>query len=878
VTSNTSWTATKSASWVTITGGASGSGNGIVTYSVAENLNTTSRKSTITVNGNVFTINQSGAPPAVTISPASTTVPYHGAVESFTVSSNTTWSATTTDSWITVTSGQSGSLNGTVGFSVSVNPLAVQRSGAITVNGIAFGITQGGSPGGPFVATSGDDFFTLGPAFGDLLEDGLAGFDTVIFPPGIRPQDLELTDTLGPDFLVQVGEIGSLQLSNFERLQFADGAILSLETIGEVMSWGTYVDAARISPGAGRDSDLPSRVDISSQSEFGPPSLESVIAMDAGGGHALAVSAFGRVFAWGRNHRGQLGIGTTIDTTSPQQVDLGGALAGKRVIAVAAGEDFSLALTDEGRVYSWGSNQRGQLGNGTTTDSSVPVAVDASGALSGKTITKIAAGLGHAVALASDGKVITWGFNSNGQLGIGSAATQVLVPTAVESTGVLAGKSVTAIAAGYFHSLALGANGHIYAWGFNFIGQLGDGSTDDRSVPVEVARTGPLSDQTVSAIAAGGYHSLAATSAGNVVSWGDYIQFVTPGDGGELLPVAVPLAGARVAKLAAGLFYSVALTDDGRILSWGESRYGQLGIGQSGEDSFPVEAETRGWLAGRRVRDIAAGNRHTIALTDTVYLQPDIEVRSGGLLLLNGGPASVFPTTVVGQASESTTLGVMNQGRLQLDGFTVRLGGDHPEDFGFDDMLNGLGFRDLAEVAVRFQPRAAGLRRATLEITSNDPNESPFTIALNGDGVTAQAAANAVIGEAGLTEADADLDAQPFNDGVPNLLKYAFNMNLAGPDAGTLPPGTGASGLPSITTPDDAPLGTLRFEFLRRKGSGLVYTPKKSTTLDGPSWTPLTASPVVTSINDQWERVAYTEAPDPIPAPACFGRVEVSIP
>jgi hypothetical protein len=134
------------------------------------------------------------------------------------------------------------------------------------------------------------------------------------------------------------------------------------------------------------------------------------------------------------------------------------------------------------------------------------------------------------------------------------------------------------------------------------------------------------------------------------------------------------------------------------------------------------------------------------------------------------------------------------------------------------------------------------------------------------------------VAAASLTGNDALPGATPFNDGVSNLLKYAFNMNLAGPDASTLPPGTGISGLPSITTPDAAPTGTLRFEFLRRKGSGLVYAPQKSTTLDSPIWSPLAATPVVTSIDDQWERVVYTEAPDPIPAPACFGRVEVVIP
>jgi alpha-tubulin suppressor-like RCC1 family protein len=663
-------------------------------------------------------------------------------------------------------------------------------------------------------------------------------------------------------------------------LEFADGTVISLENIGEVMTWGTYVTTNGLSPGPGLNADSPCRLALSVQPEFGPPSMESAIAVAAGGGHALAVSAFGRVFAWGANDSGQLGTGTTDDATSPQQVDLSGALAGKRVVAVAAGEDFSLALTDEGKIYAWGENQLGQLGNGNNTDSLVPVAVDASGALSGKTIIRIAAGTGHALALSSDGTVFAWGSNFAGQLGTDSAAAQVPIPTAVVSTGVLAGIAVTSIAAGNSHSLALGDDGHVYAWGFNTTGQLGDDSTTNRAVPVEVDRTGPLAGQTVSSIAAGGYHSLAATSTGHVVSWG-LNTVLQLGVSGELLvpvPVAVPMGGTHITKLAAGWFYTIALTNDGRVFSWGQNSVGQLGIGESGGNSLPVEVEARGWLAGRPVRDIAAGNEHSIALTDTVHLDPDIEVRTGGSLLLNGGPELILPTTVVGETSGNITLGVLNEGRLPLGGFTVSLVGDHPEDFDSDDMLIDLEFRNFAEVGVRFQPQAAGIRRATLEITSNDPNESPFVIDLSGQGITAQAAADAVVSAAGLTGTDAEFNATPFNDGVENLLKYAFNMNLAGPDASTLPPGTGTSGLPSITTPEAAPTGTLRFEFLRRKGSGLVYAPQKSTSLDGTGWSPLTATPVVTSIDDQWERVVYTEAPDSIPAPACFGRVEVVIP
>lgn len=168
----------------------------------------------------------------------------------------------------------------------------------------------------------------------------------------------------------------------------------------------------------------------------------------------------------------------------------------------------------------------------------------------------------------------------------------------------------------------------------------------------------------------------------------------------------------------------------------------------------------------------------------------------------------------------------------------------------------------------------AGTTIVTLNVTDDDGASAETTVSVSLD-----PGLSAAFSAAGLSGSDALPDAQPFDDGVPNVLKYAFNMNLAGPDTSGLAPGTGTSGLPSITTPEEAPQGTLHFEFLRRKGSGLVYTPQKSTTLDGSGgWSSLAATPVVTSINDQWERVTYTEAPDPVPATSCFGRVSVSVP
>jgi len=137
---------------------------------------------------------------------------------------------------------------------------------------------------------------------------------------------------------------------------------------------------------------------------------------------------------------------------------------------------------------------------------------------------------------------------------------------------------------------------------------------------------------------------------------------------------------------------------------------------------------------------------------------------------------------------------------------------------------------------------------------------------------------DAAMTTAGLTGPNAALDATPYQDGVKNLLKYAFNMNLSGSDSATMPPG-GSRGLPGITAQPNGGASIFRFEFLRRKNSGLIYTPQKSGELANPaSWVPLTDLPTVISIDATWERVIYEEPYDTAAIPRCFGRVQVTLP
>jgi hypothetical protein len=130
---------------------------------------------------------------------------------------------------------------------------------------------------------------------------------------------------------------------------------------------------------------------------------------------------------------------------------------------------------------------------------------------------------------------------------------------------------------------------------------------------------------------------------------------------------------------------------------------------------------------------------------------------------------------------------------------------------------------------------------------------------------------------AGLTGPDTAPTAMPFSDGVENMLKYAFNMNLSGPDFSSLTPGSGNSGLPVFDFDESGPSAEFKVEFVRRKGSGLVYTAKRSFTLYAP-FTPMSGAVTVTTIDDQFERVTVSEPCDPATTPRCFGFVEVTAP
>ena len=164
-------------------------------------------------------------------------------------------------------------------------------------------------------------------------------------------------------------------------------------------------------------------------------------------------------------------------------------------VQLSAGHRHTCAIASDNKAYCWGQNTYGQLGNGTTSNSSTPVAVSASGVLAGKTIKQISSSGYHSCAIASDDKVYCWGFNNRGQLGDGTT-TNSNVPVAVNTSGALAGKTISQLSANGYHTCVIDSDGKAYCWGLGLSGQLGQGTATDSSVPVAVNTSGVLAGKT----------------------------------------------------------------------------------------------------------------------------------------------------------------------------------------------------------------------------------------------------------------------------------------------------------------------------------------------------------------------------------------------
>ncbi|CAE7828881.1 UVR8, partial [Symbiodinium necroappetens] len=289
-----------------------------------------------------------------------------------------------------------------------------------------------------------------------------------------------------------------------------------------------------------------------------------LVPLAAGGGHTVVVSNLGQIWAAGNNGYGQLGTGGTVKQHAFVQV----AFGGKKIVAVVAGYGHTAAITNSGELWTWGRNGAGQLGIGDTADRHDPVKVS----VKGQKIVAVAAGEKQTAAITDSGELYTWGHNGAGQLGVGDTKDRH-APVKVSVNG----QKIVAVAAGKKHTAAITDSGELWTWGHNGVFQLGIGDTTNRHAPVKVSVNG----QKIAAVAAGDYHTAAITDSGELWTWGYNVfgQLGVGDTTNHHAPVKVSVNGQQIVAVAAGYFHTAAITDSGKLWTWDNNDAGQLGIG-----------------------------------------------------------------------------------------------------------------------------------------------------------------------------------------------------------------------------------------------------------------------------------------------------------
>lgn len=323
------------------------------------------------------------------------------------------------------------------------------------------------------------------------------------------------------------------------------------------------------------------------------PSVAHAATIAVGSYHTCAIGEAERelrCWGWSSNSRLGNGTGREVDRAAPWPVSP--TVPAWR--AVASGENHSCGIALSGRVYCWGYNGNGELGDGTTTTRSSPVAVVGLGT----DVARISVGWFHSCALMRSGRINCWGYGAQGQLGSGQTANQT---TPGEVSGIV---TAVDIGAGGQHTCAALNDGAVKCWGLNTSGQIGDGTGTSRIIPV-------FSSVGLNAVelAIGGVHSCARSAAGEMRCWG-YNGNGELGDGTtttRLSGVTVSGLSSGVLRIAAGGDHTCALVTPGTLKCWGWNAYSQLGNGST--TTALVPSNVLG--VPQPVTEFTAGRYHT---------------------------------------------------------------------------------------------------------------------------------------------------------------------------------------------------------------------------------------------------------------------------
>lgn len=334
--------------------------------------------------------------------------------------------------------------------------------------------------------------------------------------------------------------------------------------------------------------------------------------------HTCVVAVSGSIYCWGQNLYGESGNGTTTGHSTPLPASQGALPSGAVYVSIGKGDYHACAIATDSNTYCWGENNIGQLGNGTTTNSTTPVAVSQGALPAGSRFKQITAGEDYTCAIATNDRAYCWGRNTYGGLGAGSTTTSY-TPLAVSQGVIPAGVNFTAIASGEFHTCAIATNDRAYCWGYNPNGQLGNGTTTNSSTPVAVSQGSIPAGVNFKQISVEDRHTCAIATNDRAYCWGEGTsgQLGNGAGASSLTPVAVSQgalpAGVNFKQISVGYLASCAIATNDRAYCWGINNYGQAGMGSLGDHTTPVAVLQGDIPAGVNFAEISSSNLHVCA-------------------------------------------------------------------------------------------------------------------------------------------------------------------------------------------------------------------------------------------------------------------------
>jgi len=303
----------------------------------------------------------------------------------------------------------------------------------------------------------------------------------------------------------------------------------------------------------------------------------------------------GRLFAWGNNEYGQLGNGNFLNTDSPVEIIFNSLLNGEKIISITLSATTVFAITSEGRVYGWGGhNNIGAVGNGLSLDQSTPILLQFPFLSQGEKIISIKSGWAGKFALTNFGKVYGWGLNNDySPLGIGYVSNTIITPTQIEFLGLDNDEIVLELYMGYDTKFALTNYGRVYEWGrATTLGVISNARAINFS--------GILSTEKILSIYTQGYSTFALTTLGRIYSWGsNYAGQLGLGDRNDRNnPTIISIVGLYQNEIISRIvtadesISTFAITNQNRLFGWGHNWDGTIGIGLQGSSYFSINSPT----------------------------------------------------------------------------------------------------------------------------------------------------------------------------------------------------------------------------------------------------------------------------------------------